>query len=137
MFVFFHPDQLLHHPRTYFSRGMMRTPQEVPARALHILKAVTDIGLTAIVPDDHGMAPIAAVHGEKYLAFLRQAHTRWKEIPDDGGDEVMSNSNLWTRMQRHFSQALNLGTENDSRYFGLPTFAGRRIPCIGAGHRKP
>ena len=32
MKAFFHDDQKLHHPQTYFSRGKMRTPQEVPAR---------------------------------------------------------------------------------------------------------
>lgn len=26
MRTFFHPEQLLHHPRSYYSRGQMRTP---------------------------------------------------------------------------------------------------------------
>ena len=33
MKAYYHPDQALHHPQTYFSRGKMRAPQEVPARA--------------------------------------------------------------------------------------------------------
>ena len=36
MKTFFHPEQLLHHPRTYFSRGRMREPQEVPERAVQL-----------------------------------------------------------------------------------------------------
>jgi len=53
--VFFHPEQLKHHPKTYFSRGKMRTPQEIPERAERILRAVQGLGFQATVPDDHGV----------------------------------------------------------------------------------
>ena len=46
MKTFFHADQALHHPQTYFSRGKMRTPQEVPERAMHLLAAAKRLGLT-------------------------------------------------------------------------------------------
>lgn len=91
MRAFFHPNQLLHHPATYYSRGKMRVPQEVPERAERLLRAAKDIGFIATLPDDHGLAPIAAVHDGAYLDFLRNAHSRWKEIPEDWGEEVMSN----------------------------------------------
>ena len=39
MQTFFHPAQLKHHPRSYLSRGQMRTPQEVPERALRLVEA--------------------------------------------------------------------------------------------------
>lgn len=88
---FFHPEQLLHHPRSYYSRGQMRTPQEVPERAQHLVKAVKALDFDLKQPADHGLEPLLAVHGAAYLAFLQEAHQRWKEIPEDWGDEVMSN----------------------------------------------
>jgi acetoin utilization deacetylase AcuC-like enzyme len=89
--AFFHPDQLMHHPRSYFSRGKMRPPQEVPERAAHLVQAARDLGFAVEAPRDAGFDPIAAIHSAAYLAFLQEAHARWKEIPEDWGDEVMSN----------------------------------------------
>lgn len=91
MLSFFHPEQLLHHPRSYLSRGQMRTPQEVPERALRLVAAVQSLGFDLRTPPDAGMAPLAAVHGDDYLRFLEEAHREWKKMPPDWGDEVMSN----------------------------------------------
>ena len=91
MKTFFHPEQLLHHPRTYFSRGRMREPQEVPERAVQLVQAAQSMGHTMVTPDDHGMAPLLAVHDERYLRFLQEAHAQWKQMPADWGDEVISN----------------------------------------------
>ncbi|NWD91878.1 histone deacetylase family protein, partial [Pseudomonas sp. K5002] len=91
MRTYFHPEQLLHHPRSYYSRGQMRTPQEVPERARNLLLAAQNLGFDIQQPHDHGLDPLLAVHGAAYLAFLQEAHQRWKEIPEDWGDEVMSN----------------------------------------------
>jgi hypothetical protein len=88
---FFHPEQLLHHPRSYYSRGQMRTPQEVPERAQRLVQASHALGFKVEQPSDAGLDPLLAVHGAPYLAFLQEAHQRWKEIPEDWGDEVMSN----------------------------------------------
>lgn len=88
---FFHPEQLLHHPRSYYSRGQMRTPQEVPERAQNLLKAAKALGFAIEQPADFGLDPLLAVHGAPYLAFLEEAWLRWKEVPEDWGDEVMSN----------------------------------------------
>jgi acetoin utilization deacetylase AcuC-like enzyme len=91
MRAYFHPDQLLHWPRTYFSRGAMREPQEVPERARCLLRAIDSLGFDIRQPEDHGLAPLLAVHTEAYLEFLRTAHRRWLEVSPDWGDEVMSN----------------------------------------------
>ncbi|MFP5406600.1 MAG: histone deacetylase family protein [Gammaproteobacteria bacterium] len=91
MKAFFHPEQLLHHPRTYFSRGQMRVPQEVPERAEKMLRAAKASGLVVCGPEDDGTQALKDVHGEAYLRFLETAHPRWKEMPSDWGDEVMSN----------------------------------------------
>jgi len=88
---FFHPEQLLHHPRSYYSRGQMRTPQEVPERAQNLLKAARSLGFEILQPEDFGLDPLRAVHGAPYLTFLQEAWLRWKDVPEDWGDEVMSN----------------------------------------------
>jgi len=91
MKTFFHPDQKLHHPQTYFSRGMMRKPQEVPSRLDALAEGVRKLGFELVEPADAGAAPISAVHALDYLRFLQEAHGRWKQLPDDWGDEVVSN----------------------------------------------
>lgn len=91
MQAFFHPDQRLHHPRSYFSRGRMREPQEVPDRITPLLLAARQLGFDVQEPKDQGLEPLRQVHGDGYLSFLRTAHPRWKRMPADWGEEVMSN----------------------------------------------
>jgi acetoin utilization deacetylase AcuC-like enzyme len=91
MLTYFHPAQYLHHPRTYLSRGMMRTPQEVPERPRRLLQAVEQLGFELRQPADFGRGPLVAVHDPEYLRFLEEAHREWKCTADDWGDEVMSN----------------------------------------------
>jgi len=91
MLTFLSPEQRLHHPRTYYSRGRMRTPQETPDRVDALLEGVVAMGFDVRAPADAGMAPLLAVHDADYLRFLETAHARWKEMPADWGDEVMSN----------------------------------------------
>ncbi len=91
MLSFFHPEQLLHFPKSYYSRGQMRTPQEVPQRAQNLLQAVDTLGFAIQEPADFGLEPLLAVHSAAYLTFLESAHANWKQMPEDWGDEVMSN----------------------------------------------
>jgi acetoin utilization deacetylase AcuC-like enzyme len=91
MLTYFHPSQLKHHPRTYLSRGQMRTPQEVPERALRLVEASKALGFDVREPADSGSSPLAAVHGSEYLIFIEKAHREWKKMPAEWGDEVMSN----------------------------------------------
>jgi len=91
MKTYFHPEQLLHHPRSYLSRGQMRAPQEVPERAARLVAAARSLDFEVCEPADRGTAPLAAVHDMNYLRFLEEAHRDWKKMPADWGDEVMSN----------------------------------------------
>jgi len=88
MKAFFHPTQNRHHPRTYFTRGQMRQPQEIPQRTEGISEGLESLGIELIESLDHGMRPIAAVHELGYLRFLESAHRRW---PEEWGGEVLSN----------------------------------------------
>jgi len=91
MRAFYHPQQDRHIPRTYLSRGQMRAPQEIPERTSRLLEGLHRLECEVAQPEDHGLAPISAIHDLGYLRFLESAYRRWKEIPDDWGDEVMSN----------------------------------------------
>jgi len=91
MKTYFHPEQLLHHPRSYLSRGQMRAPQEVPERAARLVAAARSLDFEVCEPADRGTASLAAVHDINYLRFLEEAHRDWKKMPADWGDEVMSN----------------------------------------------
>ncbi|OZI26218.1 acetylpolyamine amidohydrolase [Bordetella genomosp. 9] len=90
MKAYFHEDQKLHHPRTYFSRGKMRDPQEVPSRLDGLVGASRKLGFDVQAPADHGAGAISAVHSLEYLRFLQSVHQQWKQMPEDWGDEVMS-----------------------------------------------
>lgn len=91
MKTFFHPKQKLHHPKSYFSRGQMRVPQEIPERAVQILKGLAQLNLPVTEPADYGIAPLQAVHDPKYLTYLETAHQRWTANGPEWGEEVMSN----------------------------------------------
>lgn len=91
MKAFFEPMQDGHIPRSYLSRGQMRTPLEIPERTGYILKGLEAVGMPVERPADHGMRGINRVHDLGYLRFLEDAHRRWTAGPDDWGDEVMSN----------------------------------------------
>ncbi|PAV25975.1 acetoin utilization deacetylase AcuC-like enzyme [Tamilnaduibacter salinus] len=88
MKAFFHPAQDQHNPQSYFTRGQMRSPQEVPDRTREMLKGLGEMEVDVREPCDQGPGPIAKVHDLGYLRFLESAHDRW---PEDWGDEVMSN----------------------------------------------
>lgn len=103
MKAFFHPSQNLHIPKTFFSRGKMRQPQEVPERTARIMEGLKAMGVPVLQPTDHGAGPISRIHDLGYLRFLESAHRRWMEL-DDWGDEVMSN--IFVRSPNHMHGVL-------------------------------
>lgn len=90
MKAFFHPSQDLHNPQSYFTRGRMRQPQEIPARTGRLLSGLESMGWKVLRPEDQGTGPISDIHDLGYLRFLESAHRRWVAM-EDWGDEVMSN----------------------------------------------
>ena len=91
MKVYYDERQRLHDPQTYLSRGQLRRPQEVPARSHAILAGLRALGHEASAPADHGRGPIERVHDAGYLHFLETGHRRWHEVPEDWGEEIVSN----------------------------------------------
>ncbi len=88
MRAFFHDAQLLHDPAHFLVRGRPQPSPEQPARAAALLAGVRSLGLDVAVPEDRGMAPIAAVHGADYLAFVENIHARWQALPGASAEVI-------------------------------------------------
>jgi acetoin utilization deacetylase AcuC-like enzyme len=91
MQAYFDQRQTKHHPRTYFTQGQMKQPQEIPDRTDRIGSGLGQAGISVAPPRDHGNAPLNRVHDLGYLRFLESAHRRWKAMGESWGDEVLSN----------------------------------------------
>ena len=93
---FLDPRQGAHDPRHFMANGALLPNPEVPAR-IGILRAGAEAaGVTFAAPQDHGLAPIAAIHSAEYLDFLRHIHDRWRRI-DGAGEEVIPNVHPMSR----------------------------------------
>jgi len=82
--------QRAHDPQFFLSSGAPQPCPEQPARVDALLRGVGLAGLEVVQAPDAGIAPIAAVHPERYLTFLRTIHTRWSRI-DGASAEVIPN----------------------------------------------
>jgi len=80
MRCFWDARQLAHAPALELHNGGFVPFAEAPARAEAILAAIGPAEDAA----DHGEAPLRAVHGADYLAFLRAAHADWRAAGRDG-----------------------------------------------------
>ena len=76
----FDPRQLAHAPAVELHNGSFVPYAETPARAEAVLAAVGTVEPAV----DHGEAPLRAVHGEAYLAFLWSAHKDWRAAGREG-----------------------------------------------------
>lgn len=90
MNVIFSERQLSHYPRHFLSSGAPQPNPEVPERAVRLLAAARETGLTHVEPADYGLAPLAAVHTPEYLHFLQNIARRWSYI-DGASAEVVPN----------------------------------------------
>lgn len=90
MKVVFSALQRAHDPQMFLSSGAPRPCPEKPARIDALLGGVQRMGLPVIAPEDAGMAPIRAVHPDRYLDFLQTIHARWSKI-EGASPEVIPN----------------------------------------------
>lgn len=84
MKAIFDPRQLDHAPKTYFRRGASMAHPEQPLRAILIRDMLAENGFPIEPPRDHGLDPIRAVHDPDYVAFLEDAHARFRADTGDG-----------------------------------------------------
>ncbi len=80
MITVFDDAQRAHDPQMFLSSGAPRPCPEKPARIDALLAAVLRLGGPVVQGPDLGIAPIAAVHPQRYLTFLQTIHGRWSRI---------------------------------------------------------
>jgi len=80
MRAFHTPASARHDPDRYFRRGSIVSHPEQADRYAILLKAVSRSHDVATA-QDHGIAPLEAVHDTGYLTFLREAWSRRDELP--------------------------------------------------------
>ncbi len=90
MKLFHAPAHARHAPRFFLQRGTVRANYETPARAEALLEAGRAAGLDLATPPPAGIAALAGVHTDAYLAFLRGAHDAWTQQPQPG-PEIVAN----------------------------------------------
>src|SRR3569623_884790 len=73
MFQVFDPRQLAHAPSVELQNGAFVPYNESPLRAEDIAARLGPLSPAR----DFGLEPLARVHDDGYLAFLRTAHDRW------------------------------------------------------------
>jgi acetoin utilization deacetylase AcuC-like enzyme len=88
MKVVCHADQKKHYPRQFLVNGRFQPNPELPERLDRLLRGAQAAGCTHETPENHGMAPISAIHSAAYLEFLENAHERWARI--EGAAEAVT-----------------------------------------------
>lgn len=88
MKLFWDTAQLLHAPRFFLQRGVVRANFEVPARAEALLEGCRVLGLLPTAPAPAERAALEAVHTSAYLDFLRDAPSAWSLLADHGPELV-------------------------------------------------
>ena len=91
MKVFHDPIHSVHSPEFFLVRGRPALSADKPERVDRLLAGVHRLGLEVDVPADFGLDPIAAVHTDRYLEYLRTAHDEWMALPDPKASEVVAN----------------------------------------------
>ncbi len=84
MLAFHSSDSALHAPPTFFRRGKLIPALETPERYF-VLRDALAAHQTLREAPDHGLEPIASVHGAGYLRFLQTAWERRAELDPAAG----------------------------------------------------
>ncbi|MCF1707896.1 histone deacetylase family protein [Tabrizicola sp. J26] len=96
MITVFDAAQRLHDPQFFLSSGAAQPCPEKPSRIEALLGGVRRLGGPMVAPPDNGIAPIRAVHPDRYLTFLQTIFTRWQRI-EGASAEVIPNIHPATR----------------------------------------
>lgn len=71
--VYYTPSHTKHDPPDH---------PDVPGRVVRLMQAAVDFGLEPRLPQDMGLAPIAAVHSPGLIGLLQTAYTRFAQLPE-------------------------------------------------------
>ena len=90
MRAFAHPDEALHDPQFFLTKGVVRSNFEIPARAASLRAGLAALGITPDIPAHASLADAALLHSRDYLEFLSTASAQWSALADSG-PEVVAN----------------------------------------------
>lgn len=99
MLVLHSPASLKHDPADYFRRGKTVEHPEQARRYTILRDAVDAAGHALREAEDHGLAPISAVHDPRYLDFLSTIWSRRDELPGIG-EEILTGHYARPQMTR-------------------------------------
>ncbi|RVT96076.1 histone deacetylase family protein [Rhodovarius crocodyli] len=88
MKAFAHPDEALHAPQFFLTRGRLRGNFEIPARAASLRQGLASLGLAPEAPAMGTAVDAARLHDPDYIAFLAEAAEKWAELLDPGPEVV-------------------------------------------------
>ena len=84
MISVFSRDHRLHFGKYELIDGQFVTPFECPERMDRIIERITKVKLGEVVePQGFGLDPIARVHAQDFIDFMRTAHACWKKRHGD------------------------------------------------------
>jgi len=96
-----------HTPPTFFRRGKIIPHPENVERYVVLRDALSAAGFPLTEARDHGLAPLAAVHTNKYLDFLQGAWARRAEI-DPATEEILPTQFARLQMNREPTGVIGL-----------------------------
>ena len=97
MITVFDDAQRAHDPQFFLSSGARKPCPEQPARVDALLGAMRRMGGAVVQAPDAGLAPILAVHPQRYVTFLQGIHARWTRI-EGASAEVVPNVHPASRL---------------------------------------
>ena len=97
MITVFDDAQRAHDPQFFLSSGARKPCPEQPARVDALLGAVRRMEGAVVQAPDAGLAPILAVHPQRYVTFLQGIHARWTRI-EGASAEVVPNVHPASRL---------------------------------------
>ena len=90
MKAIYHSKQRKHYPAHAQSGGIPQPNPERPERIDALADGALSAGLEIETPNDYGIEPIAAIHSNEYIQFLKSIYARWQAIPG-AASEVIPN----------------------------------------------
>ena len=95
----FSPAHVDHNPEHFVLAGRFAPSPECPDRAHRLVAAITRAGYEILLPKDHGLDAIGAIHGSDYLDFLQNGFAMWEKLPNHG-PSIIPNTHPGRHMAR-------------------------------------
>lgn len=92
MHAYFAPEQMLHDPKQFMWQGRLTAPKDIKERTDSLLKALLDLNIPVLEPEDFGKEPLLLAHDHQYIDFLENAYDGWSKLDNPGIEVLPSHS---------------------------------------------